>query len=163
VQPTVSDAFANTSKNKPNLDISSKPTSESTVVPEDDSQYMFDLQAEKEMISAQLFRSDRNCNWTGVAGQVFDLQGRPVPGITIQVSGPLYGNEIRFLSLTGAAPWYGAGGYEVFLSDKPLDSKELFQVRLVDQSGKSLSPGIHFDTSSDCNKNLVIINFHQVK
>jgi hypothetical protein len=127
------------------------------------SNYTFDIQAEQEMISANLFRNDRKCNWIGVAGQVFDLQGRPVPGITIQVTGPLYGNEIHFLSLTGAAPWYGTGGYEVFLSDKPLDSTGLFQVQLVDQSGNSLSPGIKFNTSSDCKKNLSIINFRQVK
>jgi hypothetical protein len=130
---------------------------------EDETNFMFDLQAEKEMLSASLFRTDRTCNWLGVAGQVFDLQGRPITGITVQVSGPLYGKDIRFLSLTGSAPWYGAGGYEVFLSDKPLTSSESFQVRLVDQKGKSLSPGISFHTGSDCNTNLVIINFHQVK
>jgi hypothetical protein len=129
----------------------------------DNVSYTFDLQAEPQMISATLFRSDRKCNWMGVAGQAFDLQGRPVPGITVQVTGPLYGKEIRFLSLTGAAPWYGAGGYEVFLSDKPFDSKDQFQVRLVDQSGKALSPRISFNTSSECEKNQVIVNFRQIK
>lgn len=134
-----------------------------TAIPADETGYAFDLQAEAQSISATLFRSDRKCNWMGVAGQVFDLQGRPVPGITVQVTGPLYGKEIRFLSLTGAAPWYGAGGYEVFLSDAPFESKEIFQVRLVDQTGNGLSPKIAFNTSNECKKNLVILNFRQIK
>jgi hypothetical protein len=139
------------------------PTTNSSLAPEEQNDFTFDLQAAPQLISATLFRSDRKCNWMGVAGQAFDLQGRPVPGITVQVTGPLYGKEIRFLSLTGAAPWYGAGGYEVFLSDKPFDSKDKFLVRLVDQNGKPLSPRIPFSTSSECEKNQVIVNFRQIK
>lgn len=132
-------------------------------IPIVESDYTFDIQAEPQNISANLFKADRNCSWMGVAGQTFDLQGRPVPGITVQVTGPLYGKEIRFMSLTGAAPWYGEAGYEVFLGDTLFDSSDDFEVRLLDQNGKSLSPHITFSTSSDCAKNLVIINFHQIK
>ena len=143
--------------------IATKPQILKTATPNEETNYTFDLQAPPQSISASLFRSERKCNWMGVAGQTFDLQGRPVPGITVQVIGPLYGKEIQFLSITGAAPWYGAGGYEVFLSDKPFASKDLFQVRLVDQAGKSLSPPVSFSTNSECEKNLVVINFHQIK
>lgn len=130
---------------------------------EDESNFTFDLQAKPESISATLFKQDRTCTWNGIAGQAFDLQGRSVPGITVQVSGPMYGKDIQFLSMTGSAPWYGAGGYEIFLTDKPLDTKGEYQVRLVDQVGRGLSPRFTFDTSSDCSKNLVIVNFKQIK
>ncbi|HEX7557245.1 MAG TPA: hypothetical protein VF338_11515, partial [Leptolinea sp.] len=139
-----------------------QPTQQ-TPIPDENSDYSFDLQAKPQNISATLFKSDRGCNWMGVAGQAFDLQGRSIPGITVQVSGTMYGKDIRFLSMTGSAAAYGTGGYEIFLSDKPADSKDQYQVRLVDQSGRGLSPKISFDTSSDCAKNLVIINFRQIK
>jgi hypothetical protein len=138
------------------------PTLVQTIV-ENETNYSFDLQAKPESISATLFKQDRTCNWMGVAGQVFDLQGRSIPGITVQVSGPLYGKDIQFLSMTGSAPWYGTGGYEIFLTDKPMDSQGEYQVRLVDQTGRGLSPRFSFDTSSDCAKNLVIVNFKQIK
>jgi len=148
---------------KPGTKTTSAPEELKTTTPNTNTTYTFDLQAAPQSISANLFRSEQKCNWMGVAGQTFDLQGRPVPGITVQVMGPLYGKEIKFLSITGAAPWYGAGGYEVFLSDKPFVSKDIFQVSLVDQAGRSLSPLIPFSTFSECEKNLVIINFHQIK
>lgn len=150
-----------------------KPTfvkNEVTLIPtrpmptvEDESLYTFDLQASPESISATLFRPDRTCNWAGIAGQAFDLQGRPIPGITVQVTGPMYGKDIQFLSITGSAPIYGLGGYEIFLTDKPSDTKGEYQIRLVDQNGRGLSKRFSFDTSSDCSKNLVIVNFRQIK
>jgi hypothetical protein len=131
--------------------------------PEDTSLYTFDLQAKPESISATLFKQDRTCTWSGIAGQVFDLQGRPITGITVQVSGPMYGKDIKFLSITGSSPWYGLGGYEIFLTDKPLDTEGQYEIRLVDQTGRGLSPRFKFNTSSDCAKNLVIVNFKQIK
>jgi len=131
--------------------------------PEDESLFTFDLQARPDSISATLFKQERTCNWSGIAGQVFDLQGRSIPGITVQVSGPMYGKDIQFLSITGSATWYGAGGYEIFLTDKPVDTQGEYQVRLVDQNGRGLSPRFTFNTSSDCVKNLVIVNFKQIK
>jgi hypothetical protein len=131
--------------------------------PEDTSLFTFDLQAKPESISATLFKPERTCTWSGIAGQVFDLQGRPITGITVQVSGPMYGKDIQFLSITGSSPWYGVGGYEVFLTDSPTDTEGAYEIRLVDQTGRGLSPRFKFNTSSDCAKNLVVVNFKQIK
>lgn len=143
------------------------PTITATAIPvptvEDESNYVFDIQAKPENISATLFKSDSTCNWTGIAGQAFDLQGRPIPGITVQVNGPVYGKDVNYLSITGSASIYGVGGYEIFLTDNPQDTRGEFQIRLVDQAGRGLSPRFTFDTSSDCSKNLVIVNFKQIK
>lgn len=130
---------------------------------EDESIFVFDIQASPELISATLFKPEATCNWSGIAGQAFDLQGRSIPGITVQVSSPMYGKDIQLVSMTGSAPWYGEGGYEIFLTDKPVDTKGEYQIRLVDQSGRGLSPRFTFDTSSDCAKNLVVVNFKQLK
>jgi hypothetical protein len=145
-----------------NTVIVSTPTS-IPPTPEDVSLFTFDLQAKPESISATLFKQDRTCTWSGIAGQVFDLQGRPITGITVQVNGPVYGKDIQFLSITGSSQWYGMGGYEIFLTDKPTDTEGNYEIRLVDQNGRGLSPRFKFNTSSDCAKNLVVVNFKQIK
>lgn len=134
-----------------------------TPTPEDESLFKFAIQSRPENISGCLFNLEHTCKWMGVAGQAFDLQGRPIPGITVQVSGPSSGNEMKYLSMTGSALAYGEAGYEVFLSDKPIDTMGEFEIRLVDQLGRGLSPRYTFNTCSDCEKNLVIINFKQIK
>lgn len=125
--------------------------------------YAFDLQGEVKSIDATIFRNEHGCKWMGLAGQAFDMQGRPATGITVQVGGTLGRSYIDLISLTGTALWYGQAGYEVFLADKPTESKSTMWVRLLDQSGLPLSAKIYFPTSSDCTQNLVVINFKQVR
>lgn len=134
-----------------------------TPTPEDESLFTFSIKSRPENINASLFNQEHTCNWMGVAGQAFDIQGRPIPGITVQVSGPLHGKTIQFLSMTGSALSYGEGGYEIFLDDKPEDTMGEFDIRLVDQLGRGLSPRYSFNTYNSCEKNLAIINFKQIK
>lgn len=127
------------------------------------SRYAFALQGEVKAIDASIFRQEHGCKWMGVAGQTFDIQGRPATGITVQMGGTLGRNYIDLISLTGTALWYGQAGYEVFLSDTPTETKNSLWVRLLDQSGLPLSAKIYFSTSADCTSNLVVINFKQVR
>jgi hypothetical protein len=127
------------------------------------SRYAFLLQGEVKAIDGTIFRPEHDCKWMGVAGQAFDLQGRPATGITVQVSGSLGRKYIDLISLTGTALWYGQAGYEVFLSDTLVDSKDTMWLRLMDQSGLPLSGKVYFPTSKDCQKNLVVVNFKQVR
>ncbi len=134
-----------------------------TPTPEDESMFTFSIQSRPENISAGLFNTEHTCNWMGVAGQAFDLQGRPVPGITVQITSRTIGNDTKFLGMTGSALAYGEGGYEIFLTDKLIETSGEFEIRLVDQLGRGLSPKYVFNTCSDCQKNLTIINFKQIK
>jgi len=36
-------------------------------------------------------------------------------------------------------------------------------VRLIDQARLPLSPKVYFDTYEDCHRNLIVINFRQVR
>ncbi len=123
--------------------------------------YAFAVQGEVKAIDGTIFRPEHGCNWTGVAGQAYDLQGRPATGITVQVGGNLGRKYIDLISLTGTALWYGQAGYEVFLSDTPDNSQNTLWVRLLDQSGLPLSAKVYFSTTTDCKSNLVVINFKQ--
>ncbi len=114
--------------------------------------------------SSLAFHPDAGCNWFGVAGQVFDLSGAPVSGQQVQIGGTLVGSPVSLLSLTGLANAYGtAGFYEFNLGDKPIASNGTLWVQLLDQAGLAMSDKIYFDTSNSCDKNLIFINFKQIR
>lgn len=126
--------------------------------------FSFVLQSGSPEAIPNIYHPELGCNWMGVAGQAVALNGGPATGLIVQVGGTLENRlfETR-ISLTGAVPQYGQGGYEIQLADKPIDSKGTLWIQLVDVSNLPFSDKIYFDTFADCKKNLIIINFKQVK
>ena len=146
------------------VEVTPGPAQMATEEPEEPgSVYAFNVLGEVKAIDGTIFRPEHSCKWLGVAGQAFDLQNRPATGITVQVGGSLGRAYVDLISLTVTAVWYGPSGYEVFLSDVPVTSDSTLWVRLMDQSGLPLSGKVYFSTSEDCSKNLVVINFRQVR
>jgi len=128
------------------------------------SAYPFALQSLPVRFPSSVFHSEAGCNWMGVAGQVFDLSGRPVIGLVVRLGGSLNGRVVDITTLTGgASQWYGESGYEFVIADKPVDSSSSLWIQLYDQGNIPISERIKFDTSSKCEENLVIINFKQGK
>ena len=127
--------------------------------------FSFVLQSDPRAIDATIFNPEHGCEWVGVAGQAVDIQGRPINGIPVQVGGSINGVEMQVLyGLTGTVPEYGQAGYEITLPTKPINSKGKIWVRLLDQSAMiQISEQVYFDTFSDCQKNLILINFKQVR
>lgn len=128
--------------------------------------YRYQMQGSPVAISASVFNSDRdNCNWMGVAGQVHDMQERPVTGILVLLGGRLDGRNLNQIMMTGTALNYGPAGYEFELADHVVASNGRLWIQLVDQSYIPLSAKIYFDTyaDEDCGRNLTIINFKQVR
>ena len=99
------------------------------------------------------------CNWTGVAGQVFDTNDLPVTGLIIEVGGKLEGSDILRLTLSGGSPALGPGGFEVPLTDHVVASTQELYIQLFDLDGNPLSNQFFFDTYPNCEENLVLINF----
>jgi len=62
-------------------------------------------------------------------------------------------------SLTGMAPAYGLGGYEIQISELVLDTSGIFWVQVYDQDGVARTEKIFFDTYEDCTRNLILLNF----
>jgi hypothetical protein len=123
----------------------------------------FNIWGNPVAVSSTIVHPEAGCNWLGVGGQVFDLQGSPVVGYTIQLGGDLAGNPIDLLSLTGTALQYGQAGYEFTMGSKPWTSQKTVWLQMLDQAGLPLSPRMTFDTFEDCQKNLILINFKQVR
>ncbi len=103
------------------------------------------------------------CDWMGVAGHVVDMQDRPATGITVQLVGSLNKLYVEQTSLTGTALAYGQSGYEFTLTSTPVGSVKSLSVYLLDQAGLQLSEKVTFGTFADCSKNLIWINFKQVR
>ncbi len=99
------------------------------------------------------------CNWLGLGGQVFGFAGKPEIGKILEVGGQLAGVETNLLSVTGGTTIYGEGGYEFTLSQQPLRSSKTLWVQLFDIDGTPLSEKIFFDTYSECDRNLILVNF----
>ncbi len=95
------------------------------------------------------------CNWMGIAGQVFDLDGTEIQGLIIR-SG-------EFSAITGEAISYGPGGFEVQISTAPVNSSGLVTIQVFDTNGQALSNQIFIDTYEDCERNLVLVNFVRVE
>lgn len=125
--------------------------------------YSFDLQSPPTGINASVLYPERDCKWMGVGGQVLDEKGRPVTGITVQIGGYVDKTVVDQTSLTGLALKYGEAGYEFEISKQPIATSQTLWVRLIDQARLPLSPKIYFDTSDDCQRNLIVINFRQVR
>ncbi len=100
------------------------------------------------------------CDWQGVAGQVFDASGEPVKNLIVKVFGSWNELEIANIGVTGmvAGSPYGPGSYEIVLGKKAVDSTAPLFLQVFDEVQKPLTEPFSIVTSSDCKKNLLIVN-----
>ncbi len=161
-----------TETQRPTATIPHTPTTFSLVTPsptatatDPPAGYPFELQKGSPVAIANIYHPELGCNWMGVGGQAVDQSNAPVTGLIIRLGGAAPGIHMPELvmNLTGVALNYGRGGYEFTLADHPVASKQSLWVQLLDQSSIPLSKKIYFNTYDDCSKNLIIINFKQVR
>ena len=121
----------------------------------------YDVQSTTPVFMTNFAHTDAACNWQGIAGQVFDKSGNTVNNFVIKISGTYNNAALSSLAVTGLASVYGPGGYEVVLGTTAIDSTDLLSIQVFDATGKAVTNSLKFSTSSDCSKNLVIINFKE--
>jgi heme/copper-type cytochrome/quinol oxidase subunit 2 len=115
-------------------------------------------------IAGSQFHSDAGCQWLGVGGQATSMNGESVRGLFVVVGGSLPGvSQVDNITMTGLAPQYGVGGFEITLSNELVASENTLWVQLQDAQNLPLSPRVYFSTYADCDKNLIIIYFDQVR
>jgi hypothetical protein len=140
------------------------PTPTPTLTPSPTLELMpFILIGEPEYMSSALIRPSLGCEWLVIAGQVWDLQDAPVRGLSLHLLGELAGFEIDRFALTGSAPNYGESGYEFTLENILVDSQGSLFIQLVDANGIPFSHPYEIETFKDCQKNLILVNFKQVR
>jgi hypothetical protein len=107
--------------------------------------------------------NNSQCEWMGVGGQVFDLTDAPLISLTVRIEGQLGTLPILIDTLTGSAPALGPAGYVFNLADRPIASNGTLFLQLRDSAGVTLSDRIPITTYDTCDKNLVLVNWKQVR
>lgn len=166
--PTWTPTTTETSTSTPTASATPEPTATDTPVPVTPTPGAtttgapFVVQPGSNVLVAN-FANDLGCAWMGVAGQVFDKDRNPLVGITVHVEGQLAGQLVNQDSLTGSNPRIGPAGYTINLSDHPIASDGTMWIQLMDTAGLDLSDQVYFSTSVNCDKNLVFINWNQIR
>jgi hypothetical protein len=101
-------------------------------------------------------------NWGGIGGQVLDLNGAPLAGVSVVGwGGPIPEQEKRvFVSGSDARinKFYGGdGAYELYIG-APGDF-DFFVV--VYENGRPVSPVVRITMVNDCSRDLALINFQR--
>ena len=164
--PTWTPTATVTSTSSPTASATPEATATETPIPatstsEATTEAAFVVQAGSNVLVAN-FANDLNCAWMGVGGQVFDKDRNPLTGITVHVEGQLGGQLVDQDSVTGSNPRIGPAGYTINLSDHPIASSGTMWIQLLDTAGLKLSDQVYFSTSTDCDKNLVFINWTEL-
>ncbi|MBN1935149.1 MAG: hypothetical protein JW934_10815 [Anaerolineae bacterium] len=140
-----------------------KPTSTPGPLPQ------FSLYWDPIYTSQRLYADQKAAEWwTGVAGEITDKNGKPVPDEIVKVwddQGHVW--ETKSGDASAYADKYGSamGGHgtyawwEQFLYDS---CKNSFPVHVqVIRNGKGASPVVNVKTTGDCSKNLILIHFRK--
>ena len=82
----------------------------------------------------------------------------------VVATGKINGKPIEIIGVTGIpeADIYGPGGFELKIADQVFSSEQALSLQVFDLEGFPISDSIPIDTFSDCEKNLIIINFQYV-
>ena len=116
-------------------------------------------------LTSEIFRPEYECNVSILAGQVFK-DGAPLTQQNIVLYGPAEGSSGIQTAITGREDLtqiYGPAAFEFILDDQLIATQGLFSVQLVDQNNNALSQRIYFDTYDNCDENVVMINFVNIK
>lgn len=107
------------------------------------------------------FANTAGCNWMGIAGQVFDLNGNAMLNQIVH----LEGGGLNVDAITGTRIEYGPSGYELYLGNQAKDTTDVYRVQLRSAQGQPLSEVYVIRTFADCSatsgKNLILVNFVQ--
>jgi hypothetical protein len=115
--------------------------------------------ATSSQVESTVIHPDLACNWSGIGGTVVDANNSPVIGTVVVLRGTLNGNTVEQQTVSGINKEYGPSGFEFVLGNAPVASDNTLYVQLVDLQNIPLSDKVSVVTSSECNKNLVIVRF----
>lgn len=110
-------------------------------------------------VESTIIHPDLACNWAGIGGTVVDANNSPVIGTVVVLGGTLNGSKIEQQTVSGINKEYGPSGFEFVLGNAPVESNKTLFVQLVDQQNIPLSDPVQITTSTECNKNLVMVRF----
>jgi hypothetical protein len=112
-------------------------------------------------VESTIIHPDLACNWAGIGGTVVDSNDSPVIGTVVVLRGTLNGSTIEQQTVSGINKEYGPSGFEFVLANAPVASNNTLYIQLVDGQNTPRSDKVFIITSSECSKNLVIVQFEE--
>lgn len=119
-------------------------------------QYM--VQSGTPAFLPNFIKPESGCNWTGVAGQVFDENSEPVWGDLVWIFGSLENQIISVFAVSGGSNQMGPGGFEVTLADHLISDGADLYLQLLDVTGVPISGIVRLPIQTNCEQNLTLLN-----
>jgi len=158
--PSPTHTQTRTATPEPTLAPTATATTETTATATHDPE-PYTLQEGSPVYTWNIYYEDGECSWMGVGGQAMDAEGKWVNNLVVTVEGEADGRQFDLLGMSGAALYYGPGGYEIMISDHPFESTDQLTITLMSLDGNPLSKTVPFRTYDECGKSLILINFKQ--
>jgi hypothetical protein len=123
----------------------------------------FVIRGTPEALTHILIHPQYDCeDYLFIGGQVWDLQDAPLTGLIVHLGGSYGGASVDLDIETGSALVYGESGYEFALENKQIAEDQLF-IELRNTEGELLSEPTFLTISPECDSNLIIVNYKQVR
>jgi hypothetical protein len=123
---------------------------------------LFILQPGTPVGTNNFVKPELGCQFTGIGGQAFDQFGEPSIGLIARINGNINGETIDYFSVTGSNPKFGPAGFLIQIAETLIETNGELTLKLLNIRGDQLSPVIQINTSDECSKNLLIVNFTEI-
>lgn len=97
-----------------------------------------------------------------IGGEILDLREAPVLGLTVKLGGTYGGSLVNQTSVSGEMTVYGESGFG-FVIDNQRIRESGITIQLFDENGEALSALTYLSITGNCDSNLVIVNYKQVR
>lgn len=139
------------------------PTASPTALPSPSPSAMpFVIRDNNAFPNSLLYPQYRCEQYLFIGGEVWDLRESPLVGYEVRLSGAYGGKALDLSSLSGDAVLFGKSGYRFALDNLQIQEDQVY-IQLFSAEGESLSEKTRLTISPLCEKNLIIINFKQVR
>ncbi len=103
----------------------------------------------------------RDCNWSSIAGTVTGLSNEPLDGYAVQIVDIEDPTRLNVVVNSGSSLNLGAGGFELALGSTPRIRS--YRVQLFDSANNAVSEPFQIFTREECDQNVAVVNFVQVR
>lgn len=97
-----------------------------------------------------------------IGGEILDLRDAPILGLTVKLGGTYGGSPVDLTSESGDVTVYGESGFGFVIENQRIRESD-FTIQLFDANGEALSAQTYLSITGNCDSNLVIVNYKQVR
>jgi hypothetical protein len=97
-----------------------------------------------------------------IGGEILDLREAPVYNLTVKLGGTYGGSLVDMTSISGDMSVYGESGFGFVIENQRIRESGI-TIQLFDENGEPLSSLIYLSITGNCDSNLVIVNYKQVR